>query len=506
MTAGSVVRPAPSVGRKKWGPALLLGALVLVAVALRFWRLGDWNFEATEIFTHRDSIREPRITNPRPLIYFLNYYVVGPFLPLDEFGLRVLPALFGVLAIPTLYLIGRRLIGVRAALLGALLLTVSPLHVFYSQFARYWSAVFLFSAVYPFALYLGVRDRDRRATAVGLVTGVLAVLAHPVAVLLVGGPAIWFAATLLRPARLRALWNERRFRWGVLVAAVLAGLVAVRMVPVLQHWISLHDKNPGSGEFLLRVPGGAGPKQVFYVLAFVESLSLPVVLAALLGIGLLWQRRDRQLAIFLTSLAAFPLAFLTLISLRTPVSQYYLLPTVPVFFLAAGVFLDEVFGTEWNLRPRWLIPAALTAIVLTAGAPTLISFYRDGRRYDFRGIAHWMQGRVAQGDAVFSDQPMVLAHYLRGARVQRLRDPAALEESLGALRRSPQGEAVWVVAPARSHAFRTSPKLGSLNRWVYDNCRLRNTIGVGRVDFRQHYLQVYRCAAAGTADGGATSE
>src|SRR6185312_1527604 len=97
--------------------------------------------------------------------YLLNHYVVHPFIPLDEFGLRFLPALFGALGIPVVYAVGRRLVGERAALFAAALLAVSPLHVYYSQFARYWSLVFLLSAVYPYALYLGLRERNRGALA-----------------------------------------------------------------------------------------------------------------------------------------------------------------------------------------------------------------------------------------------------------------------------------------------------------------------------------------------------
>ena len=69
--------------------ALLLGGLIVLALVLRFWRLGDWNFEATEMFTRRDSITQPRWTNARPLIYLLNYYVVRPIMPLDEFRAQV---------------------------------------------------------------------------------------------------------------------------------------------------------------------------------------------------------------------------------------------------------------------------------------------------------------------------------------------------------------------------------------------------------------------------------
>jgi mannosyltransferase len=486
-------------------PALLLAALIVLAFALRFWRLGDWNFEATEIFTLRDSTRA-QFGNARPLIYLLNYYLVRPLFPLDEFGLRLLPAIFGVLAIPAFYFVARRLIGTRAALFGALLLTVSPLHVFYSQFARYWSLVFLLSAVFPYAIYLAICERDRRALALGLVTGVLAALAHPVSVLLVAGLGMWFLVTSSRRSYLTQLWGQRSVRWGVLLAVILAGVIALRFIPVLGGWISMHDKTPGTGQFLLRSPNQQGLKQIVYLAAYLESLTLPVVLIGLVGIRLLWQGRDRPLALLLTCLAAFPVVFLTLLSLRTPVSTYYLVPAAPVFFIGAGIFLDRLFEVDFGLRPRWLLPATVTVMVIAAGGPTLVSQYRDGRRYDFRGVAHWLEARVAPTDVVFSDQHMVLAHYLPGTQVQRLREAAPLAQTLRALDQSGGGGALWIVSPTPSHALRTNPNVGGLYRWIYDNCQLRNTIGVGRLDFRQNYLQIFRCPLALPRRSGATSE
>ena len=483
---------ASTVGRPWLAPGLVIASLTLLAIALRFWRLGDWNFEATEMFTLRDSLR-PRWGNTRPLGYLLNYYLVGPFRPLDEFGLRILPALFGALAVPAFYLVNRRLIGTRAALFGALLLTVSALHVFYSQFARYWSLVFLFSAIYPYALYRGVREGNRGALALGVITAALAVLAHPVSILLVGGPAIWLAAVYLRPSQLQRAWRYPGLRWGAALTLVLLALVTVRLLPILQDWISMHDQNPGMGQFLRGPKRGPGVKQAVLLTAYVESLTLPLVLAAAVGVYLVWRQRDRTLGIFLASLAVFPLAFIALLSARTPVSTYYLLPTAPVFFIGAGVFFDRLFEIDWGLRPRWLAPTAVLIAFLAAGMPTLVSQYRNGRRFDFRGAAQWLEPRLSQGDVIYSDQPMVLSHYLNGVEVRKLRaDPAPLGKAAGEIRES-GSQALWVVAPAPAHAFRTNLKPGGLADWMYANCQMRNTVGRGRLDFRQQYLQLYRC-------------
>ncbi len=495
MTAGGGTT-AGTADRPYLAPAVLIVALTVLALVLRFYRLGDWNFEATEMFTLRDSLR-PRWRNPRPLGYLLNYYLVGTFRPLDELGLRLLPALAGVLAIPGLYYAGRRVIGTRAALFAALLLTLSPLHVFYSQFARYWSLVFLFCAIYPFLIYTGVKEGDRRAVVLGVIATVLAVLSHPVAILLVGGPVIWLGIVYLRPHHLRAAWKHTAFRWGLAFALLLVAATVVRFFPLLRDWIAMHDENPGMGQFLLGPKRANGIKQAVLLTAYLESLTIPVALGGMVGIYLLGQR-DRTAALFLTSLGLFPLLFIALVSVRTAVSTFYLLPAAPVFFLGAGVFLDRVFQVDWNVRPRWLVSATVLVVFLTAGAATLASQYRNGRRFDFRGVAQWLEPQMAPSDVVFSDQPMVLDHYLSGPSVQKLRrDPEPLVEAVAKL---PQtgGRALWVVAPAPAHAFRTNLKAGGLAGWLYDNCQMKNTVGIGRLDFRQQYLQVYRCPPAAT--------
>jgi dolichyl-phosphate-mannose-protein mannosyltransferase len=495
-------------------PSLLVVGLIALASVLRFGRLGEWSFDSDEIFLLRDSINV-RLTNPRPLLYFLNHYLVASLLPLDEFGLRLLPAVFGVLAIPAFYFVSRRLLGTRAALFGTLLLTLSPLHVIYSQFGRYWSLVFLLCAVYPYALYIGLRERNLRALVLGLVTALLASLAHPAAILLVGGPGIWLLATYLRPRYVKSLWSQRSVRWGVLLALIVAGAILARFIPILQGWITEHDANPGSGQFLLRAPPRA-LKPLLYLLAYVEGWTVPVILTGVGGLYLLWQR-DRVLALFLGSLVVFPLTFLSLILFRTPVSTYYALPAAPVFFMGAGIFLQRVFEVDWKLRPRWLLPAIVVVLVLVPGTPTLISQFLNGRRFDFKTAAQWLEPRLTPGDAIFSDQPVALAHYLPGVEVQRLRyNTAPLTESVRTLRESERGGALWIVGPAPAHAFRTNLKQGGLARWIYDNCQLSNTVGRSRVDVRQQYLQVYRCppvqvprtgasAAQGDAEGSSGS-
>jgi len=471
---------------------ILIAGLTLVGLILRFSHLGHWNFQATELFTYRDSQR-PQFGNARPLGYLLNYFLVRPLLPLDEFGLRLVPALAGTIAIPSLYLLGRRLVGTRAALFAALLVTVNPTQILYSQLARYWSLVFLFSIIAPIALYLGVRGRSGRIFVLGIVAAILAGLSHPVGVVALGGPALLVLAGVRRE-QLVEWWKRPAVRVGVLVLLALLALALYRFVPLLYGWVSMHDRMPGYGQFLLRHQAPPGVRQLVRLMGLADSLTVPVVLAAVAGVYLVWRAgRHRHVALFLVSVAAFHLGFLLLVSFRTSVSLYYLLPSTPAFFLGAGLFLDWLCRVDWQVRPAWLVPATISLMMLAAGGPTLVSDYRDGRRFDFRGAAQWLTPHMKAGDVVFSDQPMVLQHYLPQVKVQHLQqNPVPLTDSLRNVE-SGGGSSLWLVAPAASHAFRTTLREGGLRHWIYGNCQLQNTLGRGRVDLRQHYLQIYRC-------------
>jgi hypothetical protein len=313
-------------------------------------------------------------------------------------------------------------------------------------------------------------------------------------VLLIGGPAIWLMFTYLRPSYIRRAWNQKLVRWGTISAAVLAIVIAARFVPILLRWVSAHDTQGAFGQYLLGPKLAPGLKQLKYLLAYTEGLTLPVTLTGAVGVYLLAKRGNRTLAIYLASVALFPIIFLSLVSLRTPVSTYYLLPTTPVVFIGAGVFLSRVFEVDWGIRARWLIPATVLLLILHAGTPTLVSQYLNGRRYDFRAAAHWLEKRLEPNDVIFSDQPVALGYYLPKRDVQRLRfNTEPLKESMQAIHRDGQQGMLWIIAPAPAHALRTNLRQGGLAAWMYSNCQLRNSVGAGRLDFRQQYLQIYQC-------------
>ncbi|MDH5550968.1 MAG: glycosyltransferase family 39 protein, partial [Gemmatimonadota bacterium] len=90
--------------------------------------------------------------------------------------MRLLPAVFGIVAVPLMFLLGKRLFGARAGLLAATLVAFSPWHIYWSQYGRYYTLVFLLSATFPILLFTGVQGRSPRVIMAGVALAVLAVL------------------------------------------------------------------------------------------------------------------------------------------------------------------------------------------------------------------------------------------------------------------------------------------------------------------------------------------
>ena len=122
-------------------------------------------------------------------------------------------------------------------------------------------------------------------------------------------------------------------------------------------------------------------KQLSLLLAYVESLTLPLVLAGAAGMYVLWQEGSRSLALLMACVFVFPIAFIVLVQIRTAVSTFYMSPATPgPLHRRPASFWIDWSGSTRTLRPRWLLSAAVAAMIFAAGAPTLISQYRDGRR------------------------------------------------------------------------------------------------------------------------------
>src|SRR5947209_1490856 len=151
-TCGSTSRPG--VRSRAAGPLWALAGIVLLAAALRLWRIGHQSYWLDEAFTanivRRDfggMLDAVRHTESTPPLYYVLAWLWERVSGWHEAGLRSLSTLFGVAAVPAAYAAARVLLTERAALISAALFAVNPYFVWYSQEARSYSLLVLLSTL-----------------------------------------------------------------------------------------------------------------------------------------------------------------------------------------------------------------------------------------------------------------------------------------------------------------------------------------------------------------------
>ncbi len=189
-----------------------------------------------------------------PLFYAAVYYATGGEHP----GIaRLVVALLGALTIVLVYLIGRRLAGPLAGLIGALLLAVYPVTIFFTGklMSEPLATFTLAGAVLSF-LWAG--DRGRRWWAWALPGFLLGLTAF-------ARPEYLAFVAVLAPLALLRVGRTSSWRNGLVAAAVLAAAFALPIVPWTAHVSSVE------GRF---VPISTGGGKALYIGTYVPGNGL----------------------------------------------------------------------------------------------------------------------------------------------------------------------------------------------------------------------------------------
>jgi 4-amino-4-deoxy-L-arabinose transferase-like glycosyltransferase len=310
--------------------------LVLAAALLRFYAIGRQGFWYDEAYTRLLVSRGPgemlRLIpqlESTPPLYYCVAWIWAKIFGIGPAGLKSLSALCGTLAVPIAYAAARKLLpSRRAALIVAALTACNPFLIWYSQEARAYSMLVLFSGATLLA-FAYVRERPRRvAVAYWAGACVLALLTHYYALILIVPEAAW----LLYEHR-----HSRPVKAGIaVIAAVGLGLLplAIRQSHNRSnHWIahSSYLQRLGQVPALFLI----GPETHLRVLLKFVAFAMIALSVALL----IWRSRRNE-------------------------RQGALLPGG----LALAGFVIAVIGGHSTLLGRNLLPILLpTAIFVAAG-------------------------------------------------------------------------------------------------------------------------------------------
>ncbi len=341
---------------------LLYGALVVASWALRLAALGRWPLLEEEASTALAAWRAVfggawQPLHVSPLMMSVDMLLFALFRGSDG-AVRLLPALVGGL-MPLMMLPLRRRLGRYGALVGALLLTLSPTWVSFSRTA----ATPILSAAC--ALLLGVaalrylEDGDNRYATLGVIALGLGLASGP------GFYTLLFAAGLYLLLRALAAREDRAAFRDALVAHWRALATRDHLILLLGVWLAVATaltfnlRGIGASADLagwwaseLLAPEDLAPTALLRVLTTYEFLTL-----ALAAIGLVWGWRRRDtLTAFLSYWALLAIVIGTLGGHREPMWTVDVL--LPLVLLAArgGQVVWDLSGgvTMIDLAAAWV--------------------------------------------------------------------------------------------------------------------------------------------------------
>ena len=219
----------------------------------------------------------PKTEATPPLFYVVEWFAARAF-GTGEVGMRLLPALLGVLTVPAVYLAGKFAASRRVGLAAALLVAVNPFLIWYSQEARAYAPMILLVAISVACLAASLRDGRRRWLAGWALASAAALATHYFAAFVVVAGGAWLLLSRGRELRAR------------LATVALPAVVGIALVPLALHQSEEVGDEGGIGagtllERLVTIPktflvGYTLPAEAVVVVAAAALTLLALVLAA----------------------------------------------------------------------------------------------------------------------------------------------------------------------------------------------------------------------------------
>ena len=402
--------------RVPWFTALCL--IILAAFILRVFRLDFqslWYDEAFSVYlAHFDlaTITARTAADIQPPLY---YYLLNLWIALagdSEFALRFLSLFFGVLTIPLLYVTARRLFNQTAALIAALLATLSPLYIWYSQEARMYTLITFLLLLSSFAL-LRALDESRHETRWWIAfacANIAAVYTHYFAFVVIVFQLLFVLVSSFRVSGLRL--NLKLGTWQPLALSFIAILVS--FLPWMPFVIARFGQDASYWRGALKLDEALRHILINFTVgeSVLENIALPIalgwLLALLIGLIALSVNRKSEISnqksaiIFCTLYLVVPLALLLLLFSRNPkFNSRYLMIASPAFLLLLAVGLANVSRiTQYAIRNTLYF--LLFAFLLSTSAYADYNAYFDPAftKASFRDVARYIEKHNAPDEAI----------------------------------------------------------------------------------------------------------
>jgi 4-amino-4-deoxy-L-arabinose transferase-like glycosyltransferase len=400
---------------------LLLGLLLLVGFALRFYTFDRKSLWMDEVYTYQDSRdgfkaqlnyykEEPTYLHP-PFFYMLTH-LFYPF-PAPERDLRIIPLIFGILSILMIFFLAR-LFSRRAALPCAFALTFMTYHIALSQEARSYSLLLFLgiASLYFFMKHL-ITGKKVFLLPAALLFALMFHTSYSSIPFIAFSQLLWF----YRPEGQEKKPTVNSF---LLLNALIVVLCSPWILFLLFHYTGqhlqdpLHTEDPGSFAYILYgVFHDWFPHWPLQVISGLLLAALPFFL------------KDRRNTLLLLALFILPIMGLYIYCKALHVTHFisskYFVTFLPLLLISLFLSLDAL-EMRFKSTRKLLRFKVIFALVFLASNLAILPFYYRSEKQDNRGLVNYLKADLRDGDSIFLKRlsffPGVL-HYFGAVPVSR---------------------------------------------------------------------------------------
>lgn len=365
---------------------ILTAFIFIIALSLRFYQLGHECLWIDEVSSIDQALRPlPELFSGfirGPFYYFLLRFWIKLF-GLSEFSLRLPSVVFAVASVYLTYRLGKIMFSRFVGQTGALFLSISLFHIFFSQEVRHYS-LWVFLTLLSNLLFLKILKKENPVK----------IYAYYSLVMILSLYTILWSALMWIVHNLIFIFEKRFNRKWFIAQAVIFIIFLFWLIPFILFMFLTKDALPVLGiDWILPVSWislagffktilssgiyfGATPIENIQI-SFLQALQIYIFLTLFI-LGITGIRIKKNKNIFLFLWLFLPFAFILVASMLTfPLfSERYLIFTLPAFFIVTAVGISR-----FKIRAIRISIVTLMALI---NLPALWHYYGQDQktRYD----------------------------------------------------------------------------------------------------------------------------
>lgn len=371
----------------------IVAIVTIIGIILRFYHLDFnslWLDEAATYTMSKISFFEiwdvMKVGDFHPPLFHWIEHIMLQF-GNNEFILRLVPAVLGVLSIPLAYIFGNLVKNEKVGVISAALLAFSPFHIYYSQEAYSYSfLLFIFLIVLIFYLKAIKANQRKYWILVGIVSAIAFWVHFYILIPIV---VLYLHAILINIRELKSNFEKLK---NILISAIIAIILVLPLTfIVIERYFTLTAKPPTYG--VLGIPL---IYETFYRFSSFNGIIMGIfIILFVIGLINLFKDDKKTLLLFILMIT-LPLIFSVIISAKMTMNPRYLIYLLPIYY--TGIALSTGYIPDFNSKKLVLI-AIITAFFII-NIPFYNSYYTGYSKEDWRGFSDILASNTMNGDFV----------------------------------------------------------------------------------------------------------